>query len=68
MVATTSVTDARTVVMVERLLSNGYTIRSQCQGKFAVTLHRDTEHATGDGETFPEALYAALKDLPRVAL
>lgn len=68
--AATSVTDARTVVIVERLLMNGYAIRSRLEREsFAVTIAgRCDEACTGLGDTFPEALYEALKVLPRVAL
>lgn len=63
----TSVTDARTIVMVERLLAAGYAIQSTCDYGFIVTLSRGPESAMGTGPTFPEALYSALRDLPQVA-
>lgn len=67
--AISSVTDARAVTMIERLVRHGYSVKSRlfC-GDFAVTIAGDAcEVSSGTGETFPEALYAALRELPRVA-
>jgi hypothetical protein len=64
----TSVTDARAVTMVERLVRHGYIVRSRLAGgRFAVTITQTCEVFSGIGETFPEALYAALRELPQVA-
>lgn len=65
----TSVTDARAVTMIERLVKHGYQIRSRLfRGDFVVTIAGEAcEVFSGMGRTFPEALYAALRELPRVA-
>lgn len=62
-------TDARAVTMVERLVRNGYSVKSRLEGgSFFVTIATDMGYGfTGLGETFPEALCAALRELPRVA-
>lgn len=73
--AATSVTDSRTVIMVERLLKNGYIIRSLIRDdQFSVTIVKGGELGRGYGATFPAAFYSAVADLrdirllPRVAL
>lgn len=72
MEAASSVTDARTVVIVERLLNYGYAIQSRMMGdQFAITITDGEAHGTGYGDTFPIALYGALatlRNLPQVAL
>lgn len=69
--AASSVTDARTIVTVERLLQNGYVVRSHtADGQFVITVAGGGQEGVGAGDTFPEALYNALADMrsiPQVA-
>jgi hypothetical protein len=59
----TSVKDARTVVLVERLLKAGYVIASEYIGNmFQVTLGHEDYTIQGYGDTFTEAISHAARE------